>query len=398
MNARRRAISQEPARQHLYLAGNFWDSLWIVQQPICNEIRRHDRVLYVERFVSVFTVARYPHLWPRLFSWLRGARTVAPNLLVLAPLPLFHLGHRFPWLFRVEFVLQRLWILWWARGLRGGTRILWVDNPMYECAIGRMGERLAIYHIGDEFSAFPSSHAPTAEKLEHRLLEKVQLAFAAAERLAADKRVWQPHTRTIWNAVDPQLYDAPVPANALAEIEAIPAPRVAFVGVLDTWVDIELLVRVATEIREAHFVVVGPSRVDVESLRRQTNVHFIGSRDRTVIPGVLRLCSASLVPFRRTTLTERVVPLKIFEALAAGTQPVCTCFSPDLEMLEREGVITVARSAEAFIAAVRDAIARDGLRTRARLVEYGRLHSWSARWREMDQIIQHRLADRATTI
>ena len=98
-------------RQHVYLATNFWDGLWVVQQPICNEIRREEPVLYVERFVSFFTILRYPRLWRRLFAWLRGARRVEPNLRVLAPLPLFHLGHRFPALFRLEFALQRWWIL-----------------------------------------------------------------------------------------------------------------------------------------------------------------------------------------------------------------------------------------------------------------------------------------------
>src|SRR5262245_42304486 len=94
-------------RAHVYLSSNFWDDLWIIQQPVANEIAQDEPVLYVERFVSIFTILRQPRFWPRLFAWLRGARRRSPKLRVLAPLPLFHLGHRVPWLFRAEFAIQR---------------------------------------------------------------------------------------------------------------------------------------------------------------------------------------------------------------------------------------------------------------------------------------------------
>ncbi len=62
-------------RQHVYLSSNFWDGLWIIQQPTCDQIARHAPVLYVERHVSLFTILRYPRLWKRLFTWMSGARS-----------------------------------------------------------------------------------------------------------------------------------------------------------------------------------------------------------------------------------------------------------------------------------------------------------------------------------
>jgi hypothetical protein len=32
-------------RQHVYLSSNFWDGLWIIQQPTCDQIARTRRVL-----------------------------------------------------------------------------------------------------------------------------------------------------------------------------------------------------------------------------------------------------------------------------------------------------------------------------------------------------------------
>ena len=370
------------SRTHLYLSSNFWDGLWIIQQPIANEIARHEPVLYVERFVSFFTVLRYPRLWRRLFTWLRGPRSISPTLRLLAPIPLFHLGHRFPWLFRLEFALQRRWILWWARRDRRGHRILWMDNPLYEYAIGTMGETLAVYHVADEITAFSSSHPEIVAELEIEMLQKVDVVFAAAESLANDKRRWQPRTYAIWNAIDTGAF-AKHQRTSLPDLRAIPEPRVAFVGSLSPWVDLDLIALAASRLPNLHFVVVGPSYTDERALDGLMNVHRLGPRDRMAVPEILRQCSASLVPFKKNRLTERVVPLKVFEALAAGILPVCTDFSPDLEPLERDGYLVVGRTPEEFVRRLQRAVAADSPSVRQRLTAYGRQQTWEARWTQM---------------
>ena len=384
--------AQSKSRAHVYLSSNFWDGLWIIQQPIANEIAKEEPVLYVERFVSVFTVLRFPRLWGRLVTWLRGARRVSPRLRLLAPLPLFHLGHRVPWLFRFEFVLQRWWIKWWARRDLAAERVLWLDNPLYECAVGRMGERLAVYHVADEISAFPTSHPEISRVLERTTLGKVNVVFAAAQCLAADKRQWQQQTYTVWNAIDTEAFGHELPQADLTDIERIPNPRVAFVGVLDEWVDVELLVLVATRLSHVHFVIVGLSNIDDQALRVLRNVHFLGRRDRLVVPGILRKCSASLVPFKKSRLTERLVPLKVFEALAAGIIPVCTDFSTDLDSLQRDGFALIGRTTDAFVAAVERAITDDSAALRDRLSSFGLRQTWRERWMQMNRVITQYLA------
>ncbi len=378
-------------RDHIYLSSNFWDSLWIIQQPIANEISRTEDVLYVERFVSLFTVLRYPSLWPRLFSWLKGARRVSPGLRVLAPLPLVHLGHRFPSVFRAEFAVQRWWIEHWCRSDANRPRILWLDNPLYECAVGRLGEVISVYHVGDEASAFPTSHERVMERLERRMLAKADVVFSAAEQLSSDKRRWHNHTHTIWNAIDITLFANDQTEVDKLRVEAIPTPRVAFVGVIDKWVDIELFCLAATRLPQIHFVVVGPAKVSIAALRSLPNVHFLGLLDRRLVPGVLRRCSASLVPFHKTKLTARIVPLKIFEALAAGIMPVCTDFSLDLATLEHEGHARVGHSPDEFVKAIQEAVVADSPALRNRLATYGNRQTWHARWQQMSKVLEELL-------
>ena len=380
--------SRSKPRHHLYLSSNFWDGLWIVQQPTCNEIQAEEPVLYVERFVSLLTVLRYPRLWRRLFTWLLGARHVTRNLKVLAPLPLFHAGHRFPRLFRFEFALQRRWILWHAGRPPICGRILWLDNPLYECAVGRMGERAAVYHVADEMTQFPTSHARVLSRLEERLLRRATVVFAAAEQLARAKERVNPQTYTILNAIDTSAFAHDLSPEEQAEIDAIPMPRVGFIGVLDTWVNLPLLVQVANDLKEVSLVVVGVSRVDDQVLRAMPNVHVLGRRNRRSVPGILRRVSASLVPFLQTPLTERTLPLKVFEALAAGTLPVCTAFSPELETLEREGRLLIGHSPDEFVHFVQKAIVTDSPARREALAKFGLQQTWTARWCQMDAVLR----------
>lgn len=386
-------LPTSPARQHIYLSSNSWEGLWIIQQPIAQEVARTEHLLYVERFVSLFTILRYPSLWRRLFRWMGGARNISTTLRVLAPLPLFHLGHRFPWLFRLEFSIQRRWIEWWVRPRTNAARILWMDNPLYESAVGEMGEALSVYHVADEISEFPTSHRAITEALEQRMLRKVDLVFAAAEELSKDKRQWQPQTYTVWNAIDTTTFAHAKPGDP-PRLAAIPSPRVIFVGVIDAWVDLELLRLAATRLPHIHFVLVGPAKVSTARLEDLPNVHLVGRVARGEVPGLLRSCSASLVPFHKTKLTARIVPLKIFEALAAGIMPVCTDFSIDLAALQTAKHARVGRTADEFIRAVDEAVRADTPVQRQALQQYGLQQTWQTRWNEMSQVIHERLNEK----
>jgi Glycosyl transferases group 1 len=378
------------SREHLYLSSLFWDGLWIIQQPICQEIQREEPVLFVERFVSVFTVVRYPRLWPRLFTWLLGARRLSPNLRVLSPLPLFHLGHRFPHVFRLEFALQRYWISFWARR-RLANRILWFDHPLFECAIGTMGESLRVYHVGDDVAEFRTSHRPTMNRLEERALKRADVVFAAADELARARVGKNPKTFAIQNAIDTSTFQAEVPDLNFADVDKIPQPRVAFIGVVDTWVDIELLEVTARTLPDVSLLIVGPLNTDTGRLKSLANVHFLGVRHRRLVPGILRRCSATLVPFVSNELTARIVPAKVFEGLAAGIIPVCTSFSRNLDSFERQDLVFVARSPEEYVERVRRAVREDSPGRRARIAAFGLQQTWSARWATMSEVISREM-------
>lgn len=82
------------------------------------------------------------------------------------------------------------------------------------------------------------------------------------------------------------------------------------------------------------------------------------------------------------------MPVKIYEALAAGIQPIATHFSTEVDALSAHGWVTVAASREAFIEAIRAAIRADTAENRTRLSTFGLSQSWTTRWQEMRSIME----------
>jgi len=227
--------------------------------------------------------------------------------------------------------------------------------------------------------------------LEQQLLRNVGVVFAAAEQLAADKRRWQSNTHTVWNAIDQEVFGAEVQVTPPRALVGIPAPWVAFVGVLDSWVDLDLLRTAVKDLPDVHFLIIGPTRVDIAALRDLPNAHLLGKLERHVIPAILRNCAASLVALKKNAVTERILPLKVFEALAAGALPVCTPFSVDLNKLAADNMVVVAHSTEEFVTAIRSALVNDDLKLRRQRVEYGLQQTWKRRWAQMKQVIDQDL-------
>jgi hypothetical protein len=94
-----------------------------------------------------------------------------------------------PWLFRLEWAIQRRWIRHWADPAPDGGRVLWMDNPMFSCVPGSMAESLSIYHVADEPSAFKESNVRIMQRLEADHVGRVDMVFAAANSCGSQARL-----------------------------------------------------------------------------------------------------------------------------------------------------------------------------------------------------------------
>ncbi len=113
-----------------------------------------------------------------------------------------------------------------------------------------------------------------------------------------------------------------------ADLVETTRPVIGYRGAVGEWFDFDLLEAVAEQEPEWHFIVVGPiyDRVAdrADRLSRMANVDFIGERPSDEMPAYAQAFDAEAIWFVVDEMTSGVTPLKMFEALAAGTPVVAT--------------------------------------------------------------------------
>ena len=153
------------------------------------------------------------------------------------------------------------------------------------------------------------------------------------------------------NAVDPGEWS--LPPSPPAWFEALPGPRLLYVGSLESRIDVAAVARAARALPDASFALVGPMLDPplFEELRRLANVTIRPAVGRTEVVALVAAADACLIPHVRNRLTEAMSPLKLYEYLAGGA-PVAALDLPPIRDISRRVAIRddLAEAVEAALA------------------------------------------------
>ncbi len=210
----------------------------------------------------------------------------------------------------------------------------------------RHGYRLC-YDVIDDWSDRALGGMWWAAEYEEALLAAADVVTASAPALAKRVEAFASgHTPLLVpNAVNPDIFGADRPAPA-ADIPPGTGPLFSYHGSLyGDWLDWGAIASLAEAYPEARVVMIGDERSHPPM---PANVHFLGLRPQSSLPGYLVEADVSLIPFKLNETTHAVSPLKAFEAMAMGVRVA----APPLESLEGlDGVYTNADLVEAVAAA-----------------------------------------------
>ena len=160
---------------------------------------------------------------------------------------------------------------------------------------------------------------------------------------------------------------------------------VGYFGLIDDWLDVSLIGRVAALRPEWSFVLIGGIKCDVTQLRKQSNVLFTGRVDQSMLPGFCRAFDVAVIPFVMNELTRNANPIKLREYLAAGLGVVST---PLPEVRGYEPYVLTADSPETFAAACEQVLASNSPdRSRARAEAVAHEH-WDGRIEKISALVE----------
>jgi len=361
------------------LSTSIWRGLWTRKQWTMRAFAQSNRVLYVDPQES------FTYRWKSRPHRASTPRPEAPpGLTVLSPWPAFPFGQDLRSVHAINSAVLRLQLAMARRCMP--PDVWWVYDPIASAVTRHHRARLIVYDCVDRHAAY-GGHRRLMDPLESELLRRADVVFVTARGLVSHCEGRAREVHFVSNGFDEDLFatSRPVPPD----LQAIPPPRLGFIGGLAHWLDVDLMVTVARARPDWSLVLVGPM-ADVKGvLPRAVNVHWLGPRPRDAVPAYIGGFDLGLVPFKNTPLTHTVNPLKAYEYLAAGI-PVVSTRMPELDQLP---IIRQAASPEAFIAAVEEGLAEgNGEPARQRRREAAAPFSLQRGFDSMCRILAEKLA------
>jgi glycosyltransferase involved in cell wall biosynthesis len=323
----------------------------------------------------------------KLRRGLAGCREVEPNLHVVSPLTLPFPGSRVA--SGINASLLEITLRRFSRRLGLRRPILWSFLPNVSPLLGRLGERMVIYHCVDEYSAFTGVPGETLKRMETDLIRRSHLVLTSAERLRDERLPFNPETHFIPHGVDVAHFSKALdPATKIPEdLRSLPRPIIGFFGLIADWVDLGIVRSLALSRPRSSIVLLGKSACDLREIQGLRNVHLLGRKPYSDLPAYCRGFDVGILPFRINRLTLRANPLKLREYLAAGLPVVAT---PLPEVARYEQLVRLATRDDDFIAGVDEALRGRTPAADARRVAAMREESWEARVERISSIITRR--------
>ena len=247
----------------------------------------------------------------------------------------------------------------------------------------------SVYQSMDDISqvAYSNRHGT---RLEREIVASFDYTLCTSKELQRILSVFSPNVYFHPNAADTEIFNKAL-ANDLPrpeELKNINRKIIGYTGSLEYRTDFELLKKVATFHHDKILFFVGPVNTTEHrevGLDKMPNVIFAGPRKITELPNYLRYFDCTLIPFKKTTLTRSIYPLKINEYLAAGKPVIATNFSEDINTFK--DVARIADNHEEFIEAIQHAIDQDNPSEVQSRVARAAQNTWTARVEQFWDII-----------
>ena len=272
--------------------------------------------------------------------------------------------------------------------------IFFFTDPFSVLWIKKFGEKVSCALIADEQAMLPQFNymCDVIEEIEFKNIQRADFVFATSMFQYGRRKKVNPKTFYIPNAVEFDFFYKTVEHNLPEplELNAIPSPRIGYIG--DVWIrlDYDLLEYIARSRPDWSLVLVGSSEGswkidDVIRLNELPNVHILPYKSREEIPAYLSYFDVGIIPFKVNALTKTMNPQKMYEYLSVGL-PVISTSLPEVERLRN--VIRIAEDHKMFLRCIEEEmISNNEFKIRER-VETARENSWEKRVEQISHIIK----------
>jgi len=258
-------------------------------------------------------------------------------------------------------------------------RVQWFYSPMSAPAfLGRLGAVATVYDCMDELANFRFA-PPDIGKREQLLLSQADVVFTGGYKLYQAKSKRHSNTHFYGCGVDVGHFGKARLAETVLpeEVSHLPRPVLGYFGVIDERLDYPLIARLAKSFPNASIVMAGPTaKIDPTTLPCPPNVYWLGQRDYSDLPALVKGFDVCLMPFALNEATQYINPTKTLEYMAAG-KPIVSTAVPDV-IRNFTPIVNVAYSHDEFIAGIRETLRHPDPKLIAQGIECASAASWES--------------------
>jgi glycosyltransferase involved in cell wall biosynthesis len=384
---------ESPKPVILYFGNDWWAENRTSSHHLARQLSRRFRVYYIEcpgwraprgsgRDLKKMVV--------KLWRFVRGTRTVNDRLKVrtLFQVPL----HRFGLVRALNRLTVKATLRWlmWREGVR--RPITWFHIPHVSYLAGSLGERLSVYYCTDNYAAYPGVDPGAVRAMDDETTRRTDVVFVTSDTLLEAKRELNPNTHVSPHGVEVDHFArARDPGQKVpADVAGLRGPVIGFFGLIEKFIDLDLIDYLAVERPHWTFLLIGRVAVPEAEVPRRPNVHLIGKRPYEELPAYGKLFDVAVIPYRAGEWSHHANPLKLREYLAMG-KPIVTVDTPQTRKFA--DVVDVAATREEFLQKLDGVLSREQSPAEVdRRVGRVAAESWAARADRVLEVLSATLA------
>ncbi|MEJ0038448.1 MAG: glycosyltransferase [Gammaproteobacteria bacterium] len=272
---------------------------------------------------------------------------------------------------------------WNRRSVVGTVSREWAQfsgsRPIVVCAIPNpcdyvdaLDARRVVYYCVDDFTQWPGLDHRLVREMDEAMIGASDVLIATSAKLEARLSRSGKPTFLLQHGVDLELFSKEA-ADTHAVLAGIPGPRAGYFGLFNERNDIELIAALARRMPDLSFVFTGPVTTDTSALKAFPNVHFTGAIPYRELPRLIAGLDVLFIPYLVNDFTDSISPLKLKEYLATGRPVVTTPMAEAMPLAEH---MAIAKGAQEWESALREALTVDVAVRKKRLAGYLRRESW----------------------
>ncbi len=262
--------------------------------------------------------------------------------------------------------------------------LLFIRDPLQSYILQQIKATQSFFRLSDNDAGFETFNRFYAD-LEKETVQKVDRVLYSARELEGYVQKLNPkqadylpngvnfHHFAFSHSSCPDLY------------KNLKRPIVVYAGSIDFWFDTDLVLRLAKELKEFSFILIGPNQKADPRLRNQKNIILTGGVTYTDLPAYLTNANVGLIPFNVAsypTLVNSISPIKLYEYLACGLPVVSTRWK-EIEYLRSPAYL--CDSFEQFVSAIHMAVSEKDQSSRYR--NFAAQNDWTYRYKEIIKIM-----------